>query len=325
MSRPRVVMLRPLGLGDLLTAVPAMRGVARAFPDHERLLAAPAVLAPLASLSRAIDRVVDVKPLQPLPPECDEPDVAIDLHGRGPASHRLLLAARPRRLIAFANPEVPGTERFPMWSEAEHEVVRWCRLLSENGIPADPGNLDLDRPSKASRPFAVGASVIHPGAAYPARRWPPDRWASVAAALGPNVVITGSTAERELGLRIGRAAGIDDERIIAGRTDLLELAAIVATARLVISTDTGIAHLATALRTPSVILFGPTPPSRWGPPPDRPWHRVLWKGRTGDPNAMTPDPGLMAIGTDEVLTAAGTLDSRIGPTAPVPGARGTGS
>jgi ADP-heptose:LPS heptosyltransferase len=138
---------------------------------------------------------------------------------------------------------------------------------------------------------------------------------SVAAALGPNVVITGARAERELGLRIGRAAGVDDERIVAGRTDLLELAAIVATARRVISTDTGIAHLATALRTPSVILFGPTPPSRWGPPPDRPWHRVLWKGRTGDANAMTPDPGLLAIGIDEVLTAAATLDSRMGATA----------
>ncbi|HYY46533.1 MAG TPA: glycosyltransferase family 9 protein [Candidatus Angelobacter sp.] len=315
MSRPRVLMLRPLGLGDLLTAVPAMRGVARAFPDHDRLLAAPAVLTPLAALSGAIDRVVDVGPLQPLPPECDEPDVAIDLHGRGPASHRLLLAARPWRLIAFANAQVSGTERFPRWREAEHEVGRWCRLLSENGIPADPSNLDLDPPPNAPPHFAVGATVIHPGAAYPARRWPPDRWVSVAAALGPNVVITGARAERELGLRIGRAAGIDDERIVAGRTDLLELAAIVATARRVISTDTGIAHLATALRTPSVILFGPTPPSRWGPPPDRPWHRVLWKGRTGDANAMTPDPGLLAIGIDEVLTAAATLDSRMGATA----------
>ena len=312
MTRPLLVMLRPLGLGDLLTAIPAMRAVACAFPDHERVLAAPFVIAPLAMHSGAIDRVIDVEPLRPLPPECDEPEIAIDLHGRGPASHRVLLATRPRRLIAFANPDVPGTERFPAWVDGEHEVARWCRLLSQSGIPADPSDLDLDPPPNTPPSFAVGSAVIHPGAAYPARRWPSDRWARVAAALGPRVVITGTAAERELALKVGRAAGLPDQRIVAGCTDLIGLAAIVAAASLVISTDTGIAHLATALRTPSVVLFGPTPPSRWGPPPDRPWHRVIWKGRSGDPNAMSTDPGLLAICEDEVIDAAVTLEDPVG-------------
>src|SRR5205814_2621169 len=59
MSRLRVVVLRPLGLGDLLTGIPAMRAIARGFPDHERVLAAPAPLAPLAMLSGAVDHVSD--------------------------------------------------------------------------------------------------------------------------------------------------------------------------------------------------------------------------------------------------------------------------
>jgi len=67
--------------------------------------------------------------------------------------------------------------------------------------------------------------------------------------------------------------------------------------------DTGVAHLATALGTPSVVLFGPTSPARWGPPPDRAIHQVLWAGRTGDPHASRPDPGLLAIGENEVLQA----------------------
>ena len=91
--------------------------------------------------------------------------------------------------------------------------------------------------------------------------------------------------------------------MLAGRTDLLGLAAVVAASARVACGDTGLAHLATALRTPSVVLFGPTPPSRWGPPADRPWHRVLWAGRTGDPHAEAPDPGLLAIGVDDVLDA----------------------
>lgn len=303
MSRPRLLMLRPLGLGDLLTAVPAMRAAARAFPEQDHLLAAPHVLTPLAMMSGAVDQVIDVQPLQPLPSACQNADVAIDLHGRGPASQRILLAAHPSRLIAFANPDVPETVGFPAWRDDEHEVARWCRLLSESGIPADPSDLDLQVPELETPSFARGAAIVHPGAAYPARRWPAERWTTLAASLRPNVVITGGPSETALAMQVASMAGVPRERVLAGRTNLAELAAVVAAARVVISGDTGIAHLATAMRTRSVVLFGPTSPARWGPPPDRPWHRVIWKGREGNPNAMQPDPGLLEISVDEVLDA----------------------
>lgn len=303
MSRPRLLMLRPLGLGDLLTAVPAMRAAARAFPNHRHQLAAPAGLAPLATMSGAVDQVIDVQPLEPLPPACDDADLAIDLHGRGPASQRILLAAHPARLIAFANPDVAETIGFPRWREDEHEVVRWCRMLSESGIPADPNDLDLPVPTIEPPSVARGAAIVHPGAGYPARRWPADRWASVAGSLGPNVVITGGPSEIGLAMRVASLAEIPRDRVLAGDTDLARLAAVVASARVVISGDTGVAHLATAMGTPSVVLFGPTSPARWGPPASRPWHCVIWKGREGDPNAMQPDPGLLAITVDDVLDA----------------------
>jgi ADP-heptose:LPS heptosyltransferase len=78
---------------------------------------------------------------------------------------------------------------------------------------------------------------------------------------------------------------------------------VVATASLVVCGDTGVAHLATAYATPSVVLFGPTPPAYWGPP-DRPWHRSLWTGGTGDPHGDAPDPGLLEIAVDDVVAAA---------------------
>jgi ADP-heptose:LPS heptosyltransferase len=290
-SRPLLVVYRALGLGDLLTAVPALRALARAFPAHHRVLAAPAPLAQLAALTGAVDELVDAGPLEPLPRALHGVDVAVNLHGRGPQSHQVLRAARPRRLIAF------GGEG-PLWRAGEHEVERWCRLLIESGIPADPTDLRIPAPAVEPPAVARGATVIHPGAASGARRWPTERWVQVAREAGPGVVVTGDAGERALASKV--AAAVPGAAVLAGRTSLLELAAAVAVARRVVCSDTGIAHLATALGTPSIVLFGPTPPAEWGPPPD-PRHIVLWAGRRGDPHADTPDPGLLDIGVDQVL------------------------
>lgn len=66
--------------------------------------------------------------------------------------------------------------------------------------------------------------------------------------------------------------------------------------------DTGVGHVATATGTPSVLLFGPTPPSRWGPPGDGP-HVALWAGDCGDPHGDKPDSGLLLLTVARVLDA----------------------
>jgi ADP-heptose:LPS heptosyltransferase len=303
----RLLVLRALGLGDLLTAVPALRGLRRACPHHRIELATPRALAPLAMHTGAVDAVVDAAGLAPLPVAVSGADLAVNLHGCGPESHRRLLERAPRRLIAFAHRDVPESAGGPHWREEEHEVARWCRLLWESGIAADPADLRLARPPGLRDP---ALTVLHPGAASAARRWPADRWARVAAAewrRGRRVVLTGSVAERRLCIATARAAGLPPDAVAAGETGPIELLRLVAAAGRVVCADTGVAHVATAVGTPSVVLFGPTPPALWGPPPD-PRHVVLWRGRRGDPHATRPDPGLLAIGVDEVLDALGRLD-----------------
>jgi ADP-heptose:LPS heptosyltransferase len=315
-DRPVLLVLRALGLGDLLTVVPALRALVRAFPDHQRVLAAPAPLAPLVELlepgpdGRPGFELVPAGPLEPLPDALYSPDLAVNLHGRGPQSHRVLGALAPRRLIAFGHREL-SDHHGPEWRASEHEVARWCRLLGESGLSADPEELDLAPPALEAPGVAVQATLLHPGATSPARRWPARRWAAVARselAHGRPVTITGTEPERNLALSVARRCGLDEGAVLAGRTDIALLASAVAAAARVVCGDTGVAHLATAMGTPSVVLFGPTPPSEWGPPPSRGRHRAVWTGARGDAHADTTDSGLMDISSARVCRELRELD-----------------
>jgi len=301
-ARPVVLASRPLGLGDFLTGVPAYRALRRAFPGHEVVLAANPSVRDLVPLTGAVDRLLPTAEFAPVAWDGPPPDVAVDLHGRGLESHNRLAVLDPRRLVVFGGPTGGGYPG-PVWRRHEHERARWCRLLSESGIPADPEDFALPRPARHVPPAWAGATLIHPGAASAARRWPPTRFVAVATVLiasGHTVVVTGSPAEAPL---VDRVAAVGAVR--ARTRTLADLAALVASARLVVCGDTGVAHLASAFGRPSVVLFGPTPPAEWGPPP-RPHHAVLWPappGYRGDPHGDRVDKVLATIGVGDVLDA----------------------
>lgn len=305
MSQPgTVLVLRALGVGDLLTVVPALRGLRAAYPGHRMVLATPEPLRELAIFTGVVDDLLPTAQLGPI--RSPSPAVAVNLHGQGPQSTDVLRALRPGALLTHAHPEHPGVPG-PEWETDVHEVQRWCRLLNHFGIPADPADLGLARPPDPSpMPRAV---VVHPGCAFVARHWPAQRYAVVArqlAGTGLPVVVTGNSGQRVLALQVASAAGLPQCSVLAGQTSLAQFAALVADASLVVCGDTGVAHLATAYGTPSVVLFGPVSPRRWGPPPQRPQHVALWAGSTGDTFADQPDPGLLRITTDQVLAAAAT-------------------
>lgn len=319
-GRPVVLVLRALGLGDLLTAVPALRALRRALAGHELVLAGPPELEGVARATGCVDRLLPAAGPgravpDALPAEARRPDLAVNLHGGGPASHRLLASLAPRRLWAFHHPELPGLEG-PPWDPYAHERHRWCALTAWYGCPADPDDVRITPPGTASP--APGAVVLHPGAQAPARRWPVARFAAVAAALhraGLPVVVTAGPGEGHLATAVAARAGLPPAAVLGVPRPLAfdALCGLVAHARCVVVGDTGLAHVATALGTPSVVLFGPVAPSLWGPP-DNGLHRVLWRpsrgddtARPGDPHAGRPDPRLLRITPGDVLEAVHTL------------------
>ncbi len=289
-----VVALRALGLGDTLTAVPALRGLRRAFPGHRLVLACAHPAARLLAVAGVVDDVFPAADLAATPPGLAYGrHVAVNLHGRGPQSHALLAAGRPDALLAFACGPLAG----PTWRPDEHEVDRWCRLVTATtGAACGRDDLYLAAPQPDSPRQDV--TVVHPGAAGAERRWPVERWAAVVRALvadGHDVVVTGGPGERGLTAALVAAAGLAPRADLGGALSVDGLAALVARARLVLCGDTGVAHLATAYATASVVLFHRVAPAQWGPAVDPDLHVCLHHG------------DLAAVTVEEVLDGVQSL------------------
>jgi ADP-heptose:LPS heptosyltransferase len=202
-------------------------------------------------------------------------DVVIQQHGDGRVTNVLACLLGGRRTAGFhgAQALVPDPATFLPYPVELHEVRRHLRLMEHLGAPPRGEQLELlvlpdDRAAAAPLTDGAGAyAVLHPGAADPARRWPAAAFAQLGRALarrGLGVLVTGSPAERDLAGTVAGDVG-PGARSLAGRTDLGALAAVIDGARLVVSNDTGPAHVAVARGVPSVVAVPGAPDRAWLP------------------------------------------------------------
>jgi heptosyltransferase-2 len=189
----------------------------------------------------------------------------------------LVWSARIPRRIGYGRARFL-TDRPERPSPKEHRVLHYHGLLSALGTPPTPEAPRLEIPA-ADRAWAEetlpgGPWIgINPGATYgAAKQWFPDRFIELGRRLAPRarLVVVGGPAEAGLGERIARETGA---LCIAGRTRILGLAAAIARCRLFVTNDTGPMHVADAVGTPIVAVFGPTD---WiHTPPYGPGHRLV--------------------------------------------------
>jgi ADP-heptose:LPS heptosyltransferase len=307
----RVRVLRALRLGDLLVAVPAFRAMRRAWPDARiELIGLPWARALVERLPGYVDELVEF-PGWPGVPERDvDParvarflaeasahpaDLAIQLHGSGLVTNAFvaLLGARATAGRFAPGAFVPDPETFVPFDERVHERRGALDVLGAIGVPDAGDELELrvlarDREEIARGPARAldrGAyAIVHPGSSTPARRWPAEGFAAVADAVAAHlpVVVTGTDGDRDAvdaTIAAMRRPALD----LAGRTSLGGLFALVEDASLVVSNDTGVAHVADAVGTPSVVVFTVADPARWGPT-DRARHRVVARTPTDWPD-----------------------------------------
>lgn len=303
----KLAMFRGLYLGDLVAATAALRTLHRGHPGAEiTLVSLPWATALAPHLLPYVDRVLPYPGAPGLDGGSDERnleefltrvraerfDLAVNMHGKGPTSTRLVGRFGARRTASFVaeGNDVPNFDVEIPWDAETHES-RKLLLLAEKvgGVIGDAlGDAEPelrvrdedDRRARALLPAAPRKplALVHPGASVTEKRWPTEGFGRVAEALTRRdytTAITGNVKEKELTRRVAVPGSLD----LGGKTDLSTLIALVSRASVVVSNDTGPAHLAYALKTPSVTIFGPsTEIERWGPL-DRGRHAVL----RGDP------------------------------------------
>ena len=215
-------------------------------------------------------------------------DLALQLHGSGSFVNPLTVLFGATRTAGFfvRGDYCPDPDLFMPYPDEGLEIRRLLRLLEFLGMP--PAGEELELPLGVAdfqarvaleqiyglRPG--GYACIHPGASVPERRARPELFARVAdrlAGRGLRVVLTGTADERPLTQAVARAAAAPAVDL-AGQTPLGTLGALLQESRLLICNDTGVSHLAAALRVPSVVISTGNNPERWAPIDAR-RHRVL--------------------------------------------------
>jgi heptosyltransferase-1 len=284
----RVLLVRLGALGDLVHAIPVAAALRRAFPTARIDWLVSGKHRAILDLVPVIDRrlVIDWTFLDAVRElRRSRYDVAIDLQGLV-KSAVLARSSGADRVVGFASSYLrerlarplytevydPGCDGLYDPRETRHVVEINLGLLQPLGIshvaPEFPiEQVDSAVASEVHDRTGGRYALLNPGAQWPNKRWPPSRFGRVAAVLrerhGMMSAVLWGDGERALADDVvGHAEGA---AFASPRASIADLVALSRGARLMVSGDTGPVHIAAAVRTPIVGIFGPTRPSRNGP------------------------------------------------------------
>jgi len=311
-----ILVIQPDHLGDILLSQPAVRHIRSRYPDHHLVAVVGPWSESIARRAWPVDEVVAIdfpgfrregRTGHPLSPYLYLKEAADRLRDLGAVESFVLrpddwwsawlasmvttgnvVTAVDRRMDPFSTDQIDlstyrhaatralaiagAQDQSNTWSES----TRTC--LSPDREAVTTAEALLARLAVPER-FVV----IHPGSGAAVKLWPTARWREIARRLvdrGLAIVVTGSQTEATIAREV--ADGTPGAVSIAGQTDLETLIAVLDTAQLVIGPDCGPLHLTVACQTPTVHLFGPSDPAKFGPwgPPNQ--HQVVTAGWTCD-------------------------------------------
>ena len=298
----RILIVRLGALGDVVHAIPVAAALRRAFPAARIDWLVSAKYREILDLVPVIDRRLVINDRPSTGSGRAEPggtslltairelrrsryDIAIDLQGLI-KSAVLARASGAPRVVGFSSRYAreraarffytdaydPGRGGLYDARETRHVVDINLGLLGVLGITAPAREFPIEAidsdAARSAREQAGGPyALLNPGAAWPNKRWPPERLAAIATALrarhGLMSVVLWGPGEEALAAAV--AAGANGAAVVSPKTTIADLVALARRAALMVSGDTGPTHIAAALGTPIVGIYGPTRPARNGP------------------------------------------------------------
>jgi ADP-heptose:LPS heptosyltransferase len=287
-NSPHILLLQMKRIGDLMLVAPVVKALRRDLPGCRITIATHNISSGILPLVGADQSLVFKHPFGGIEFWQSfrklHPDVCIDFSG---TDRTVLLCAlsragrrigyqrflkRPLRKLAY-------TETVDSPVAKRHSIDHFTDLLAPLGVECHNEPLSLDLPESCKSEVSnfldeAGVrspyAVVHPGTARTEKYWTPEGWATILRFLrekhGLNLVVTGSTDPTEAAhLEKIRSAGPGPFLSLAGKLDLMQLAGVVARARILVGVDSAPGHLGDGLDVPSVVLFGPTNPLQWHP------------------------------------------------------------
>lgn len=292
----RVLVLRLRSIGDTVLATPALDSLRRFLPDAQIDIVLEDWVAPLLDGFDAVDNIITVeraslrsriRAARHL--RATRYDVAYNLHG-GTTATLLVRASGARHRVGYAsyqysrlyNHHSPTSSE--LWARAKtHSVEQQLALLGWTGVPVSdrpPTRLAVTTSAAASitarlqaagieqtKPFAL----LHPAAAFDSKQWATENFARVAEFLhgrGLNALAIAAPNESSVLTQLFNASATPIT--LFSDLSLPEVTALAARARLFVGNDSGVAHIAAAVRAPSVVIFGSSNIAHWRPWTDAP-------------------------------------------------------
>ena len=269
-SSPRILVIRPGALGDVVVTEPVIAALREAYPAAHIAVAGRTDFLPLlAGRGRAdacvsMDSAAFASLFSDGPLEIPEFDIVLAFLPDADGSLSARLGSRGGRAAVF--------DPRPKANATAHIVDHLLAALEPLGISAARSvpRLDCRDDWLAAASALLGQlqdyAVIHPGSGGRSKLWQPEKWAAVISGLAPlPVVLTSGPADGEIAAEIPtRAADRARVRVIAGQP-ITTIAGVLAGAKFYLGCDSGVTHLAAALGVPTVAVFGPTDPRVWAP------------------------------------------------------------
>jgi ADP-heptose:LPS heptosyltransferase len=288
----KIAVLRASRLGDFICTTPALRALRAAAPDAEISVITLPLLEDMVVRSPHVDRFIAfpgfpgmaeqlfsartaVAFLQRM--QAERFDLTIQLQGSGVYANPVSLMFGARATAGFIRPEdSPGRlDAALVWQDSGHEIERMLALVQHLGAPArgEAPVFSLLPEDIRGATALVGAWPppligIHTGSHDPSRRWPSTRFVTLARLLlsqhGGTVLLFGTEPEADAVRQLADAIG-PGAHSLAGRTPLALLGAVIARLALLVTNDTGPAHIGYALATPTVAIYRHGGTRRYGP------------------------------------------------------------